>query len=316
MLPIKEFNICVLGSTGVGKTSICQRLTGISFVRKSAFKSSLEDEAIKYQIEIDSSNGLILFNFYDWAWEIKRKDENINQQLMKGNDGALFVYDITDRRSKSEFDQQLDWYQRASGFDKPLVIISNKNDQKKKSIQDSEGIALSKLGAKRAYVAINLVDDIGLDDMMLVLSKIMMNDMNLSLKGSFKSASQSSIDWSNEKLAAKLSNIGLPTQKQKKVLLVCLNSSVVSKFDEALELSEYVLEAIGSIPMCEEEIIQNSAAMTTDLPIVALIGPPTMSTSQQSILNELALKYNKKSLITVPRNVLDGLTQLLQVSSV
>jgi hypothetical protein len=50
------------------------------------------------------------------------------------------------------------------GFDKPWLIISNKNDQKKKVVVDAEGQALARAGDRRAYVAVSLVDDTGLDE--------------------------------------------------------------------------------------------------------------------------------------------------------
>ena len=75
---------------------------------------------------------------------------------MRGSDGAIFVYDCTEKRSKNDFAEHNDWYQRACGFDKPWLIISNKNDQKKKSVQDEEGKALAKAGPNRDYVAISL----------------------------------------------------------------------------------------------------------------------------------------------------------------
>jgi hypothetical protein len=76
---------------------------------------------------------------------------------MRGSDGALFLYDVTDRRSMRDFVDFSDWYQRAAGFDKPWLIVSNKNDQKKKAVQDNEGSALASKGDKRGYVAISLV---------------------------------------------------------------------------------------------------------------------------------------------------------------
>lgn len=80
---VKEFHLSVLGCSNVGKTSLMQRLIGVPFNRKSSSKPSLEEEATKYCVEVNTSAGLILFNFYDWGWEQKRKDENINQQLMR-----------------------------------------------------------------------------------------------------------------------------------------------------------------------------------------------------------------------------------------
>ena len=193
-LPIKEFHMCMMGASNVGKTSLCERLHGKVFTRKPS-KPSLEEEASKYSIQMHTSLGLLLFHLYDWAWEVKRRDGNINQQLMRGSDGAIFVYDVTDKGTLRYFGEYLDWYQRASGsllfllsffnmkyifslfacnsssnigelgFDKPWLIIANKNDTKKKVVQDSEGQAVVKAGDRRQFAAISLVDDTGIDDL-------------------------------------------------------------------------------------------------------------------------------------------------------
>lgn len=246
--PINEFNICVLGFTQVGKTSLMHRLNGVPFNRKHNCKSSLEEEPTKFAIEVPTSAGLVLFNFYDWAWETKRKDQNINQQLMKGKDGALFIYDCTDRRTIRDFPDYCDWYERATGFDKPYIIVSNKNDQKKKGVDDAEGMGLAKKGDHRAYCAISLVDDAGLDEMLHATAKIFLKDVNVTLTGPFAPACATTVQWSNERNEAATSHIGLgmPIVKTKRVLLVVLNKSVVEKFNDMLVLTEYALEVVGS----------------------------------------------------------------------
>ena len=247
--PIHEFNMCVLGFTLVGKTSLMQRLNGTPFNRKHNCKSSLEDEPTKYSIEIPTSAGLVLFNFYDWAWETKRKDQNINQQLMKGRDGALFVYDVTDRRTIRDFPDYCDWYERATGFDKPYIIISNKNDQKKKAVDDHEGMGLAKKGDHRAFCPISLVEDSGIDEMLHATARIMMKDVNLNLTGPYAPASAATLQWSNERSATATAGIGLgmPIVKTRRVLLVVLNKSVVEKFNDMLILTDYALEVVGSV---------------------------------------------------------------------
>jgi len=65
MLPTREFHLTVLGANAVGKTSIMNRLCGIQFNRKTAYKSSMEDTSNKYSVETNTSAGLILFHFYD-----------------------------------------------------------------------------------------------------------------------------------------------------------------------------------------------------------------------------------------------------------
>ena len=56
------------------------------------------------------------------------------------------MYDITHKRTKTDFVDFNDWYERAAGFDKPYIIISNKNEQKKRAVLDEEGQALANKG--------------------------------------------------------------------------------------------------------------------------------------------------------------------------
>eukprot|EP01032_Pedospumella_encystans_P024859 gene24859-28100_t len=307
--PIKEFNMCVLGFTQVGKTSLMQRLNGVPFNRKHACRSSLEEEPTKFSIEVPTSAGIVLYNFYDWNWETKRKDQNINQQLMRGRDGAIFLYDCTDRRTVRDFPDYCDWYERATGFDKPYIIVSNKNDQKKKAVDDAEGMGLAKKGDHRAYCAISLVDDTGLDEMILATTKIMMKDVNINLTGSFGPASAATVQWSNERNAAATAGIGLgmPVVKTKRVLLVVLNKSVVEKFNDAIVPTEYSLEVVGSVGMAEEEFAPVAEGTETPLPVHALLVPPTASDQQQAALRELAAAHNVGFLVSVPRNLVEGL---------
>ena len=220
----------------------------------------------------------------------------------------MFVFDVTDRRSKGDFPEHSDWYQRAAGFDKPWLLISNKNDQKKKAVQDGEGQALARAGHRRDFVAISLVDDSGIDDMMLMLSKLMMQDVNLSMTSGFRAASAATIAWSDDRAAQKTSLIGLclSVSKSKRVLVVSLNSAVVGKFTESLADTEFEVEAASSAEECENEIIA-AASSSSGLPIVAIAAPPTASSSQQTALLQVAQKHSISFIVSVPRNLLDGL---------
>jgi small GTP-binding protein len=250
-----EFNFTVLGGSTVGKTSLCERLVGKTFSRKSSYKQSLEESASKYSIEVISSKGTILFNLFDWAWEEIRKTQNINQQLMRGSDGCIFLYDVNHRQSKSDFGDHLDFYQRAAGFEKPCLIVSNKNDSKKKAVQDGEGQALAAKGDKRGYCAISLADDTGIDDLVLAVAKLILADPNVSVS-SFKAASPEILAWSAERASAKLSTIGLSMAmvKTHRVMVVVMNSSVVQKFTEMFEPSEFAVEAVMNASACQTEL--------------------------------------------------------------
>lgn len=312
----REFRLCVLGTENVGKTSLCSRLAGGTFSRKTGHKPTTGEEATRYSFEVDCADGKkVLFHLFDWAWSQMRREQNINPQLMRGPDGAIFVYDVTDKKTKTDFPDYMDWYQRASGFDKPWIIVSNKNDQKKKAVQEGEGQALARQADNRAYVPISLVDDSGVDDLISSMSKIMMKDVNLSIVG-VRAASEEILAWSDAKAASTASciGLGLPVPKSARVLLVSFNSSVIGKFGEACAESRYVIESSGSAASCEESLASQTPGKgdpteggapvaEENLPIFAICIPPSGSESQKTELEAVAARHNVKFVVSIPRNV-------------
>lgn len=147
--------------------------------------------------------------------------------------------------------------------------------------------------------------------MILMLSKLMMQDVNLSLTGAFRAASAATVAWSDNLAAQKTSSIGLglSATKSKRVLVVSLNSSVLGKFVESLADSEFEVEAASSAEDCDLQIAaaSNSGGGGSGLPIAAIAAPPTASSGQQSGLQEVAQRHGLPFVLSVPRCVLDGL---------
>ena len=227
--PVQEFNVCVLGLTSVGKTSILQRLNGVHFERKHHTHATMEDEPTKYSFEVPTSAGLVLLNFYDWDWEEKRKNENIHHDFNYGNDGAVFVFDVTNHESLRSFAEFSGWYESAVGLNKPYLLVSNKNDQHKKSVHDHDINALVHKVEHRAYVAVNLIDDTGLNELIHAAAKLMTKDPSLSVTGPYTPASEASKQWSTERAAATKAHLGLgvPAEKTKRAVLVVLENQAV-----------------------------------------------------------------------------------------
>jgi len=321
--------VSVLGAAEVGKTSLMSRLCGGTFNRKTTYKTSTQEEPIKTSIEVVSSVGLLLFHFYDWAWVQQRKEveSNVfNRHLSLGTDGAIFMYSVISKESKRDFEFFIDWYERASGYDKPWCIISNKNDQKKRQVNEEEGKSLASKGNRRSYVAISLVDDSGVDDIMVTLGRLFMNDLNLTVR-SFKVASEESMLWSANKREALLvsahndaaaSNV----TRTHRVLCLVPNAGIFEKMEQAVASTCHYLQSVSSIEAVEEQLLAMTlkAAVSIDdgsassdtviapeanscLPIAFVVGTPTLSAPQQAALKTLSSKYNVPCVITVPRSI-------------
>ena len=59
--------------------------------------------------------------------------------------------------------------------------------------------------------------------------------------------------------------------------------------------------------MAEEEFAPVPEGTEAPLPVHALVAPPTASEQQQAALRELAAKYNVGFVVSIPRNLVDGL---------
>jgi hypothetical protein len=250
---------------------------------------------------------------------------------------------VTDRRSKSDFLDYNDWYGRAAGFDKPCLIVSSKNDQKKRAVQESEGQALAAKGDRRAYVALNLVDDEGCDDIVLQLVRLMTGDANINV-ASYSKATEATLQWSDEQAASAMAGIGLGSGSAKthRVLVVLSSSSsgAWEKFSEALFSSSFLLEMVDCAETCGElwdtqvksaaaavEVAAEGASIPAEsaeggaapadskprpLPIVAIISPPSAPERQHRELVALGTSRGIPILATPPRTVLAALEELLQ----
>jgi len=62
-----------------------------------------------------------------------------------------------------------------------------------------------------------------------------------------------------------------------------------------------------AIGMAEEEFAPVAEGTEAPLPVHALLVPPTASDQQQAALRELAAAHNVGFLVSVPRNLVEGL---------
>lgn len=161
------------------------------------------------------------------------------------------------------------------------------------------------LGNQRCYVPVSLVDDTGIDEVMLSISRLMMKDLNLSIS-SVATAGEISMLWSKEKNSQSSLLSSGSRIKSFRVLLLVLNSSVLKKFEDSLVGSMFEVTQTGSVDGTEEML---SDINSDNLPIFAIAGAPTMSDGQQTAMKALAIKYSVPCLITVPRTILYELDQ-------
>ncbi|CAG9331352.1 unnamed protein product [Blepharisma stoltei] len=125
-LTAKEYKIAVIGSTGVGKSSLCMQFTRNRF--EEAYEPTIEDY---YRKQVTFEGEQIIFDIIDTAGE-EGNLTNLNG-LIRQAVGYLLVYDITRRQSYSEakeFRDRVLYVKNAISV--PMVLVGNKADMEEK----------------------------------------------------------------------------------------------------------------------------------------------------------------------------------------
>ena len=99
---IISYNIILLGNTGVGKSSIFRRLKNNTY--KETFISTIGMDITTYFLKY--KNQKYYLNIQDTAGQERYK--SITKKYLKGKDGVLFIFDISDQKT---FDEIKSWYE-------------------------------------------------------------------------------------------------------------------------------------------------------------------------------------------------------------
>jgi len=116
--------ILLLGDTAVGKTSILLKYTDGYF--PEMYISTIGVEYKSKKVNINGNN----INLQIWDTAGQERYKSITNSFLKGADGVLFVYDIT---QKSSFDSLKNWIRDSEEAtqDFQKIIIGNKKDKEK-----------------------------------------------------------------------------------------------------------------------------------------------------------------------------------------
>jgi small GTP-binding protein len=131
--------ICLLGEANVGKTSLVYRFIEDKF--RGNYKSTLGVNLLKKDMKIDE-HGEVSAQIWDLGGQ--ESFRSLRKLYLEGANGALVIYDCTNRNS---FEKLYDWIQdfKDARGDEPLLLIGNKNDLIDNiKVKDSEALELAK----------------------------------------------------------------------------------------------------------------------------------------------------------------------------
>ena len=138
-----QYNIILLGNSGVGKTCIFNRFSKNIYSEK--FPSTVGCETTKYYIKY--KNQKYILNFRDPAGQEKYKA--VTKSFLKQNDGVLFIFDLSERKSFEDLEA---WYNIYKEENENIVgiLIGNKSDNKH-NVKEEEAIQFTFKHELRRY---------------------------------------------------------------------------------------------------------------------------------------------------------------------
>ena len=135
-----EFKIVLSGNSGVGKTNLIQRYIKNKF--NEELNSTVGIDFEQKTIKLNDKN--IKVKLWDTAGQERMK--SVASLFYKNSEGAVFVYDITDRNS---FKKIITWItelkKHVTDQEGKMILVGNKSDLTlERKVAVEEGIKLSK----------------------------------------------------------------------------------------------------------------------------------------------------------------------------
>ncbi len=125
--------LVLLGEANVGKTSLVYRFIENKF--RENYKSTLGVNLLKKDMEIDKY-GSVSAQIWDLGGQESFK--SLRKLYLEGANGALLVYDMTNKKSYEKLDEWVQSFREARD-DAPIILIGNKSDLKNQiKITESE----------------------------------------------------------------------------------------------------------------------------------------------------------------------------------
>ncbi|XP_051897523.1 GTP-binding protein Rit2-like isoform X2 [Pristis pectinata] len=135
----REYKVVMLGAGGVGKSAMTMQFISHRF---PDYHDPTIEDAYKTQVRIDDNPAYL--DILDTAGQAEFTA--MRDQYMRGGEGFIICYSITDRRSfqeAAEFKELI--YRVRHTYDIPIVLVGNKTDlEEYRQVSHEEGMALAR----------------------------------------------------------------------------------------------------------------------------------------------------------------------------
>jgi small GTP-binding protein len=127
------YKVVVLGSSGVGKTSLVQRLTEQSFSSQIQSTVGVEFKTWLYQLP---TGGEIKLNIWDTAGQ--ERFRSVSKAYFRNAMGAILVFAIDSESSYAELDSWLADLHQAAMPNAAVLLVGNKTDAANREITEEQ----------------------------------------------------------------------------------------------------------------------------------------------------------------------------------
>lgn len=129
--------LVIIGDTSVGKTCLLNRYDSNEFNDNFVPTVGVVYKLKKISVEdVD-------FNLQIWDTAGQERFRSITQSYYRGSDGALIVFDVTDRQSFENMSIWINDFQDFTDQNQNIIIVGNKADAEKRAITTEEAEAFA-----------------------------------------------------------------------------------------------------------------------------------------------------------------------------
>jgi len=167
-----KFKVLLLGESGVGKSSLISRFLTNLYLTSS--KNTIGVEFYVKSLIIDDKKVKLEL------WDLSRKERFrfLVPRYCRNTEGALFIYDITNKASLYEIDNWLDMIKKEIKGDElfPIIVVGNKADlESKRLVSTEEGIRIAKLGGLDGFIECSAETGENIEELFEALARLMMD---------------------------------------------------------------------------------------------------------------------------------------------
>jgi len=130
---VLNFKIILIGSSGVGKTSIFNRYLDNSF--SEVHKCTISSTNRTKKISLDS---ITIAKLSIWDTSGEERFKAVTRQYFKDSNGVIIVYDVNDRKSYEDKQVWLDFAKSESLPNVVMMLVGNKTDLDNRNVSKDE----------------------------------------------------------------------------------------------------------------------------------------------------------------------------------